>query len=93
MPPTPRCAPPIRRSARAVSKGTTVKILVRGAAPLATVPEVKGLPCAQAASLIVDSGLYPDYQSGRNGSVLTQTPTSTDPQTLHWNDRVRIACG
>jgi hypothetical protein len=76
-----------------VKRGATIKIFVRGAAPLATVPAVTGLPCAQAATAIVDSGLYPQYETGRQGVVQSQTPTATDPATLRWNDRVRIACG
>jgi len=76
-----------------VRKGMTVKVFVRGAAPLATVPGVTGVPCAQAAALIVDHGLYPTYETGREGVVLTQTPAAADPPTLHWNDKVRISCG
>jgi len=76
-----------------VKKGTTVKIFVRGAAPSATVPGVMGLPCSQAAGIIVEQGLYPQYDTGREGSVVSQSPLASDPQTLHWNDRVRISCG
>jgi hypothetical protein len=76
-----------------VKRGATVKIFVRGAAPLATVPAVTGLPCAQAATAIVESGLYPQYETGRQGTVQSQTPAATDPPALHWNDRVRISCG
>ena len=76
-----------------VKRGDAVKILVKGAAPLATVPGVKTLPCSQAAGIIVEQGLYPDYQTGRDGVVLSQTPSSSDPQTLHWNDQVQISCG
>lgn len=76
-----------------VGRGSTVKILVAGAAPLATVPGVVGLGCAQAAALIIDHGLYPQYATGRSGLVRTQVPASTDPQTTHWNDQVTIGCG
>jgi hypothetical protein len=76
-----------------VKKGTTIKIFVRGAAPPATVPGVTGLPCGQAASIIVEQGLYPQYETGRQGVVLSQAPSASDPQTLRWNDRVRISCG
>jgi hypothetical protein len=76
----------------AVKKGDTVKIFVMGAAPLATVPGVKGLTCAQAAGIIVDHGLYPKYVTGREGVVLGQTPDASDPQTLHWNDEIEISC-
>lgn len=76
-----------------VRRGDTVKILVKGAAPMASVPGVVGMACAQAAAIIVDQGLYPDYPAGRDGVVLSQAPASTDPQTLHWNDAVKISCG
>jgi hypothetical protein len=76
-----------------VKKGTTIKIFVRGAAPSATVPGVMGLPCGQAAGIIVEQGLYPQYETGRQGVVLSQSPSASDPQTLRWNDRVRISCG
>jgi hypothetical protein len=76
-----------------VKRGDTVKILVKGGAPLATVPGVSTLPCSQAATIIVDQGLYPEYETGREGVVLSQTPSSSDPQTLHWNDLVKIRCG
>lgn len=76
-----------------VKVGATVKILVVGAAPIATVPPVKGLPCAQAAGLVVDQGLYPEYPTGREGVVLDQTPSASAPRTLHWNDMVQLTCG
>jgi len=76
-----------------VRKGTAIKIYVNGPAPLATVPGIVGLTCAQAASIIVEQGLYPDYETVRSGVVLGQSPRSDEPQTLHWNDRVKIRCG
>ncbi|HEX6870157.1 MAG TPA: PASTA domain-containing protein [Micromonosporaceae bacterium] len=76
-----------------VAKGTTVKIYVKGAAPLATVPGVEGLACNEAAALIVDHGLYPTYLTGKTGTVQLQSPDATDPQTLHWNDQVQLTCG
>ena len=77
-----------------VKRGDTIKILVKGAAPLATVPDLKGRPCADAASRIVDRGLYPDRTGpGATASCTSQTPTATDPQTLRWNDQVQISCG
>ena len=76
-----------------VNRGDTIKIFVKGAAPLASVPGVKGLACTQAANLIVDRGLYPTYLTGRDGVVLSQAPASSDPPTLHWNDQVQISCG
>lgn len=80
-------------SGATVRKGDTIKIFVSGAAPLATVPGVKGLGCPQAAGIIIDHGLYPQYQSGREGVVLSQTPAAADPPTLHWNDEMQISCG
>ncbi len=76
-----------------VTKGTTVKIFVRGAAPPATVPDVEGLSCSDAAALVVDHGLYPQYPTGRTGVVQAQSPEASDPQTLHWNDEVTLTCG
>jgi hypothetical protein len=76
-----------------VKRGDTVKILVKGSAPVATVPNVKGLPCADAAALVVDAGLYPQYPTGRDGVVLSQTPSASDPATLRWNDEVTLSCG
>lgn len=76
-----------------VKPGDTVKILVKGGAPLATVPDVKGRPCADAANQIVDAGLYPQYPTGRNGVVQSQTPTATAPKTLRWNGEMEIRCG
>jgi beta-lactam-binding protein with PASTA domain len=73
-----------------VRRGTTIKIFVKGAAPKAVVPDVKGKPCAEAADLIVENGLYPKYPTGRTGVVLNQTPTSA---TLRWNDEMEIHCG
>ena len=73
-----------------VQRGTTIKIFVRGAAPKAVVPNVKGKPCDEAAALIVDNGLYPRYPTGRSGVVLTQTPVTAN---LVWNDEVEISCG
>jgi PASTA domain len=73
-----------------VKRGTTIKIFVQGAAPKAVVPSVKGKPCDEAAALVVDSGLYPTYPTGRSGVVLSQTPTSAN---LVWNDEMEIKCG
>jgi PASTA domain len=74
-----------------VRRGITVKIYVKGPAPKATVPGVTGLPCSQAASLIVEHGLFPDYQTGRTGVVTQQSPESGDSE-LRWNDKVKIWC-
>jgi PASTA domain len=76
-----------------VKRGDSVAIVVRGLAPLATVPNVGGLSCDQAAAQIVDKGLYPTYPTGRTGQVQSQSPAPADPSTLHWNDHVTITCG
>lgn len=75
-----------------VRRGTTIKIFVAGSAPPATVPQVVGLSCADAAAIIVDHGLYPRYPTGRRGTVISQSPDASD-QSLRWNDEVSITCG
>ncbi len=89
--PTVRATDP--PAATVLKPGDTVKILVKGAAPLATVPDVRGLSCSQAAARIVDAGLYPEYLSGRDGVVLSQDPMASAPKTLRWNDPLKIRCG
>jgi hypothetical protein len=74
-----------------VRAGDTVKIYVRGAAPLALVPDVVGFACADAASRIIDSGVYPQYPLGRDGIVVAQSPPAGDPG-VRWNDTVRLSC-
>jgi len=76
-----------------VKRGDTIKIYVRGTAPLAMVPAVTGLTCDHAADLIVDAGLYPTYTTGRTGTVLSQSTQATDLSTLRWNDHLSITCG
>jgi beta-lactam-binding protein with PASTA domain len=76
-----------------VKRGDTVKIFVKGAAPLATVPNVVGRSCEEAAGLVVESGLYPAYPAGRSGKVVSQTPPADAPPTLRWNDELKITCG
>lgn len=75
-----------------VRRGTTIKVYVRGAAPVATVPSVLGLSCNQGGSIVADHGLTPEYPTGRTGVVLRQDP---EPPTdsVRWNDRVRLYCG
>ncbi len=75
-----------------VRQGITVKLYVRGKAPLATVPSVLGLPCNQAGSIVADHGLTPQYPTGRQGVVVRQDPEATD-LTVHWNQTVRLYCG
>ena len=72
-----------------VQKGISVTIFVKGTAPLAVVPSIVGKPCSQAADLIVDAGLYPDYKTAaRTGTV---QPAAT-PTGLHWNDKMALTC-
>ena len=76
-----------------VKNGVTVKLFVRGPAPEATVPGVVGIPCDQAADIIVEQGLFPQYPTGKQGVVLNQDPPAPPATPLHWNDTVRIFCG
>ncbi|MEV1289751.1 PASTA domain-containing protein [Micromonospora sp. NPDC049679] len=74
-----------------VRRGVTVKVHVGGAAPAATVPSVTGVSCADAAALVVDHGLYPEYPTGRSGRVVRQDPDPSGER--QWNDRVKLFCG
>ena len=76
-----------------VKNGVTIKLFVRGPAPEATVPGVIGIPCDQAADIIVEQGLFPQYPTGKQGVVLNQDPPAPPATPLHWNDTVRIFCG
>lgn len=76
-----------------VKRGVTVKIFVRGFAPVATLSAVVGQPCGEAADAVVEAGLYPQYPSGRSGSVNTIEPLPSEPPTLRWNDKVNLYCG
>lgn len=75
-----------------VHKGVTVKLMVDGAAPLVTVPDLRGHGCAEVAGLLSDAGLFPAYPAGRHGVVLAQDPES-DATDVHWNDKVTVTCG
>jgi PASTA domain len=75
-----------------VRRGITIKVFVKGEAPPASVPGIMGLPCSQAADIIVEHGLFPDYESGRNGVVVQQSPIAGDPHDLRWNDQMNIWC-
>jgi hypothetical protein len=80
--------PPARTPVR---RGVTVKVSVLGEAPEATVPDLTGLTCGDAADRLVDAGFYPEYPSGKVGRVAKQDP---EPQTTkRWNDQVRLYCG
>lgn len=75
-----------------VHAGITVKLYVRGRAPLATVPNVVGLACNEAGAIVADHGLTPRYPTGRTGRVLWQDPVPpTD--SLRWLDQVSLHCG
>ncbi|HET8684692.1 MAG TPA: PASTA domain-containing protein [Micromonosporaceae bacterium] len=74
-----------------VRRGITVKVFVGGQAPLATVPGVVGLACADAAAVVVDHGLFPRYPTGRLGTVWKQDP-EPGTGTLRWNDQVTVWC-
>ncbi len=76
----------------AVRRGITIKVFVKGEAPAATVPGIMGLACSQAADIIVEHGLFPDYESGRDGVVVQQSPIAGDPHDLRWNDQMKIWC-
>jgi hypothetical protein len=73
-----------------VRQGDRVQIFVPGSAPSTTMPSVVGLTCSQAASSIVNAGLYPLYQSARAGRVRSQSPSAGT--SLHWNDSATISC-
>ncbi|MEH1164825.1 PASTA domain-containing protein [Micromonospora sp. CPCC 205539] len=74
-----------------VARGTTVQLQVAGPPPPATVPDVVGDDCAEAADDLVDEGLYPRYRSGKSGKVNRQEPPKDG--AARWNDEVSIWCG
>lgn len=72
-----------------VQKGTTITIVVKGAAPPAVVPVISGKQCAVAADMIVDAGLYPDYKTAARTGIVQLAP----PQVgLRWNDKMSLTC-
>ncbi|MCM0678042.1 PASTA domain-containing protein [Micromonospora phytophila] len=75
----------------AVEPGRTVTLYVTGPAPAATVPDVVGDECDEAADDLVDEGFYPQYRLRRAGKVTRQDPAGDS--TGRWNDRVSIWCG
>ncbi|MER7420846.1 PASTA domain-containing protein [Micromonospora peucetia] len=75
----------------AVQPGRTVTLYVSGPAPAATVPDVVGDKCAEAADELVDEGFYPHYRTGRTGTVSRQDPAGDGAG--RWNDQVSIWCG
>ncbi|MGW4499534.1 PASTA domain-containing protein [Micromonospora sp. NPDC004336] len=83
-----RASPPVGTQVR---PGHTVTLYVSGPAPAATVPDVTGDDCDDAADDLVDEGFYPRYRSGRTGPVTRQDPVGDS--TGRWNDQVSIWCG
>lgn len=74
-----------------VQPGRTVTLYVSGPAPAATVPDVVGDDCDDAADELVDEGFYPQYRTGRTGKVSRQDPAGDGAG--RWNDQVSIWCG
>ncbi|MFF0719218.1 PASTA domain-containing protein [Verrucosispora sp. NA02020] len=74
-----------------VKRGVTVKIIVAGAAPETSVPDVVGDSCGEAQDELVDDGFSPRYPTGRSGTVTAQDPTGG--AVGKWNDAVQIWCG
>ncbi|MEV1143826.1 PASTA domain-containing protein [Micromonospora sp. NPDC049799] len=73
-----------------VSPGRTVTLYVSGPAPAATVPDLIGESCSEAADELVEDGFYPSYRLRRTGVVNRQEPAADS--TARWNDRVSIWC-
>lgn len=74
-----------------VDQGITIKVYVSGAAPLLVPPDVVGRPCNEAGRALADAGLYPQYPTGRHGTVTVQDPAAGAPG-VHWNDQTRLTC-
>jgi beta-lactam-binding protein with PASTA domain len=74
-----------------VAPGITVKLYVSGTAPLLAPPDVVGRACNEAGKAVADSGLYPQYPGGRQGTVTSQDPAANDTG-VHWNDQVQLFC-
>ncbi|MBO0867795.1 MAG: penicillin-binding protein, partial [Micromonosporaceae bacterium] len=75
-----------------IDPGITVKVYVRGAAPLLVPPDVVGHPCNDAGRELAAAGVYPRYPTGRGGTVTAQDPAG-GASGVHWNDTIRISCG
>ena len=72
-----------------VGPGINILIVVEGRAPLADVPDIVGLPCADGTAMIIEAGLYPDFLTGgRKGVVFF----SAAPPEARWNDHMTLAC-
>ncbi|MEV4809605.1 PASTA domain-containing protein [Micromonospora avicenniae] len=76
---------------REVRRGMTVTLYVAGPPPESEVPDVVGDACDEAADELVEEGFYPQYRSGKQGTVTRQEPSEGSP--ARWNDEVRIWCG
>ncbi|MFC4019554.1 PASTA domain-containing protein [Micromonospora sp. GCM10011542] len=74
-----------------VARGTTVQLYVAGPAPAATVPDLVGDDCAEAADDLGEEGFYPRYRTGRSGKVSQQEPAADS--AARWNDEISIWCG
>jgi hypothetical protein len=74
-----------------VDRGLTIKVYVSGTAPLLVPPDVVGQPCNEAGKALADAGLYPQYPTGRRGTVAFQDPAAGAPG-VHWNDQARLTC-
>ncbi|MFK3982637.1 PASTA domain-containing protein [Micromonospora sp. NPDC050397] len=74
-----------------VRKGITVKVYVKGVAPLTDVPDVNGLSCSEAQARVVEAGFTPSYPNGKGGQMVRQEPRPGD--RLRWNDKVVLFCG
>jgi PASTA domain len=74
-----------------VGRGQTVKVYVTGPAPLLSLPTVVGQVCNDGGRALADAGVYPQYPTGRAGTVVSTEPDAT-ATTVHWNDNVKVVC-
>jgi hypothetical protein len=65
---------------------------VPASAPETTVPSLIGLDCGAVARALSEHGLFPEYVTGRNGTVNQQDPTSTPATPARWNGKVKVWC-
>ena len=75
-----------------VTKGRSITVYVPASAPETTVPGLIGLDCGAVGRALGDNGLFPEYVTGRKGTVTQQVPTSTPATPAHWNDKVKVWC-
>lgn len=71
--------------------GLTIFLYVAGDPPTFAVPDVKGKPCQDGITELLDAGLKIDsYPSGKKGTVqMTDPPAGTKAA---WNDQVKLFC-